>query len=95
MSHRRGYLIRALEHECDGMFEVCGAEAGLHVMARLTGTVSDVAISRRAAAIGVEAQPLTHYAMQPQPRGGLILGYGALNERRIREGVRKLHEAAT
>jgi hypothetical protein len=31
--------------------------------------------------------------MLPQVRGGLVLGYGAVNERLTRDGVRKLRES--
>jgi GntR family transcriptional regulator / MocR family aminotransferase len=52
--------------------------------------VSDVAVAKKAAKLGVCAQPLSScYTKQPA-RGGLILGYGGIDERQIEEGLRKL-----
>ncbi len=90
---RRSCLIRSLGQELGHTVEIDCAEAGLHLLAWLKPGVDDVAVSKAAAKLGVEAQALSMYAIEPQPRGGLVLGYGALDERKIRDGVRKLAEA--
>lgn len=87
---RREMLLRQLEIEMPGLFEVDCADAGLHVLARLPAGMNDQAIADAAGALGVEAHALSSYCMRPPGRGGLTLGFGGVNERQIREGVRKL-----
>lgn len=75
---------------------VSGEAAGLHVMVTLPGargTAGDVV--RRAARLGVRVYPVAGYfTHSPPTEPTLLLGYGALSEARIDEGVRKLAEAA-
>jgi GntR family transcriptional regulator / MocR family aminotransferase len=52
--------------------------------------VDDVAFSRKAAALGVSAMPLSSCYAKAPARGGLILGYGGTDVRQIHEGVRNL-----
>ena len=87
---RRTALVEAIQKQMGHQLEVIGAEAGMHLVALLPPGVSDVAISRRAAEMGISAMPLSScYAKSPL-RGGLILGYGGADERQIRDGIRKL-----
>ena len=67
-----------------------GAQAGMHLAALLPRGSDDVTISKRAAASGVSATPLSTCYIKPQVRGGLILGYGGANAQQIRAGIRKL-----
>jgi GntR family transcriptional regulator / MocR family aminotransferase len=90
---RREALVGAIAQHFGEALQINSAEAGLHVLAWLPPGVSDVALSQAAAARSIEAQPLSSYAMLPLIRGGLVLGYGALNERDIRSAVKKLREA--
>jgi DNA-binding transcriptional MocR family regulator len=46
--------------------------------------------ARESAASGVRVQVLSEFSQQPDPPLGLILGYGMLDEAKIREGVRRL-----
>ena len=87
---RRRTLAEEIRSQMAGRLEVIGADAGMHLAALLPRGSDDVAISKRAAAGGVSATPLsTCYAKSPV-RGGLILGYGGANAQQIRAGIRKL-----
>jgi len=87
---RRTALVEAIHKRMGDELEVIGAEAGMHLVALLPPGVSDVAISKRAAQIGISAMPLSScYASAPL-RGGLILGYGGTDARQIHDGMRKL-----
>ncbi|MGH7321309.1 MAG: hypothetical protein ACRELA_17005 [Candidatus Rokuibacteriota bacterium] len=44
----------------------------------------------RAARAGVGVYPVTPYYLEPPRRAGLLLGYTALAEREITEGIRRL-----
>jgi GntR family transcriptional regulator / MocR family aminotransferase len=87
---RRTALVQAIHKQMGGDLEVIGAEAGMHLVALLPPGVSDVAISRRAAEMGISAMPLTSCYAKPPLRGGLILGYGGADARQIHDGIRRL-----
>jgi GntR family transcriptional regulator / MocR family aminotransferase len=69
---------------------VIGAEAGMHLVTLLSRGVNDVAISLRAAEMGISAMPLSSCYAQPPLVGGLILGYGGTDARQIQDGIRRL-----
>jgi GntR family transcriptional regulator / MocR family aminotransferase len=92
-AHRRGNLLNALEQDCAGMFTVNDTQTGLHLTALLNDAIDDRAVSAAAAERGIEAQALSDYAMLPQPRGGLVLGYGVVSEKLTRVGTRVLRDA--
>lgn len=87
---RRRTLVQAIREEMNDRLEVIGAEAGMHVVVMLPRGVNDVAVSRRAAQLGVSATPLSTCYAKPCTRGGLILGYGGTSARQIHDGVSRL-----
>jgi GntR family transcriptional regulator / MocR family aminotransferase len=88
--HRRAALVEAIHKQMGGKLEVIGAEAGMHLVALLPPGINDVAVSRKAAQLGVSAMPLSSCYSKPPARGGVILGYGGVDERQIHDGIRKL-----
>jgi GntR family transcriptional regulator/MocR family aminotransferase len=90
---RQEALLDAAKRELGGQLEVYSSETGLHVMGWLVRGRNDRQVSQAAARVGVEALPLSTYCMEPRKRGGLMLGYGALEPRQIREAIRKLASA--
>jgi GntR family transcriptional regulator / MocR family aminotransferase len=90
---RQGVLVAAAERELSGLLDVPPAEAGMHLIGWLPEGVDDRAASERAARRRVRAMPLSAYSLEPLPRGGLVLGYTSLNNRQIRDGVRRLARA--
>ncbi len=90
---RQAALVTAATRDLAGRLDVCPAEAGMHLVGWLPNGEDDRAASHRAAAQGVETLPLSAYAAEPPGRGGLLLGYTALDEPQIREGVRRLAAA--
>ncbi|MBI5030914.1 MAG: PLP-dependent aminotransferase family protein [Chloroflexi bacterium] len=92
-AERRAALVDAVNRELDGMLEITSEQAGLHVMARLPQSIDDREVARRAATHNVEAPALSDYALTHLAYGGLVLGYAAVNENEIREGVRRLELA--
>jgi GntR family transcriptional regulator / MocR family aminotransferase len=87
---RRTALVEAIQNQLKDRLEVIGAEAGMHLVALLPPGVSDVAISKNAAEMGVSAMPLSSCYLKPPIRGGLILGYGGTDAQQIQDGMRKL-----
>jgi GntR family transcriptional regulator / MocR family aminotransferase len=90
---RRAALMEAARHELAGLLDLAASDAGMHLVGWLPTGVDDRVASRRAAARGVDAPPLSAYAIGPLARGGLLLGYAAVDEREIREGVERLAAA--
>ena len=91
-ARRSKALIRALKERLYNKIDVLPRALGLHVcvLARPTwGPIVETA-ARESAASGVRAQVLSDFSQQPDPPLGLILGYGMLDEAKIKEGVRRL-----
>src|SRR5262245_49738597 len=94
---RRMALMAALHKELAERAEVCGANAGLHLLVwlkeRSGGMIKDVA--HKAEKAGVGLYTVDPFCIKPPRRTGLVLGYAPLCEREIREGIRRLAEALT
>jgi GntR family transcriptional regulator/MocR family aminotransferase len=89
-AERRAALVESLRDNFGDTVEVIGSEAGMHLVALLSRGIDDVTVSRKAAAKGISAMPLSMCYMKTQPRPGLILGYGGTTPAQIREGARIL-----
>jgi GntR family transcriptional regulator/MocR family aminotransferase len=87
---RRTALVKGIQSQMSDKLEVIGAEAGMHLVALLPPGVSDVALSKKAAEMGISAMPLSACYLKTPARAGLILGYGGTDARQIRDGIRKL-----
>lgn len=89
---RRRALLAALTRELGDAVQVVGANAGLHVVAWLRGvSPGELRVLRELAArrdVGIH--PISpFYATRPR-RAGILLGYAALDEAAIAEGVHRL-----
>jgi GntR family transcriptional regulator/MocR family aminotransferase len=92
---RRKALVSALREQFGDRVEICGANAGLHVFAwvkgKSNGPIRDA--SERAEKAGVGLYTADPFYAKPPDRTGVLLGYAALRERDIREGIRRLAAA--
>jgi len=87
---RRTALVEAIQSQMKDKLEVIGAEAGMHLVALLPLGVNDVAVSIKAAQMGISAMPLSSCYLKAPARGGLILGYGGTDALQTQDGIRKL-----
>jgi GntR family transcriptional regulator / MocR family aminotransferase len=87
---RRNALVEAIQDQLGDKIQVIGEEAGMHLVALLPRGTSDVAVSKRAAEIGISAMPLSSCYSKRCVRPGLILGYGGTDVRQTKQSVRKL-----
>jgi GntR family transcriptional regulator/MocR family aminotransferase len=94
-SGRRDALVAALRGTLAGLMEVSEPEAGLHLVGWLPPGYDDRAAARAASGLGIDARAIADYSLRRIPRPGLVLGYGAVDERLIREGVQRLAKAIT
>jgi GntR family transcriptional regulator/MocR family aminotransferase len=74
-----------------------GLDAGCHVLLRLPDGVSERSVAADAATMGVRVNPLGHYRFAgagSEPLApALVLGFGNVDEQRIRRGIRALRAA--
>jgi GntR family transcriptional regulator/MocR family aminotransferase len=87
---RRQALVRALEAHFGDHVTILGENAGMHLMIRLRSRFSDEQVVERARRAGVGIVSARIYYLGEGRKDEFVLGYAALSERRIREGVRQL-----
>src|SRR6266566_3582383 len=89
---RRNALVGAVRKEFGERAEVCGANAGLHLLVWLKGKsggmIADV--SHKAEMAGVGLYSVDPFYTKTPRRTGVVLGYAPLRELEIREGIRRL-----
>jgi GntR family transcriptional regulator/MocR family aminotransferase len=91
-ARRREALLLAVARELVGAVEVGGSDAGLHLVLWLRGRAGERAVCARARELDVGVYPMSpHYLGEGRP--GLLIGYGALDEKEIGEGIRRLARA--
>jgi GntR family transcriptional regulator/MocR family aminotransferase len=88
---RRAALIEALDRHFGDGVKIRGDAAGMHLMVRF----DDHRIGERAADAGVQLAGSSSHYLSGAPRGEFIFGFSAIDERTIREGVRRLAGAVT
>jgi GntR family transcriptional regulator/MocR family aminotransferase len=90
---RRDALLEALRRHLGSAAAPPVADTGTHLMLPLRG-VDEAATVREAARRGVGVYPVApHYADASSAHQALLLGYAALTERAIDEGIRRLGHA--
>jgi GntR family transcriptional regulator/MocR family aminotransferase len=92
-AERQAALVEAAARHLQGLLEISPAEAGMHLVGWLPEGMSDTQASRRAASAGLDTPALSSYALEPLSRGGLLLGYAAVDENEIRQGIHRLSAA--
>jgi GntR family transcriptional regulator/MocR family aminotransferase len=86
---RRDALLDGLARHLPEM-HAAGASAGLHVLAWLPDGLDEATLIGDAAEQGIGIQGVASAFAGPPPRGGVIFGYGSLDERRIDAGLARL-----
>jgi GntR family transcriptional regulator/MocR family aminotransferase len=92
-AERRLALLEAAQRQLAGLLELHPAEAGMHLVGWLPEDLDDAAAAQRASRAGVDAPALSSYALETVSRGGLLLGYAAVDEGEIRQGIQRLGAA--
>jgi GntR family transcriptional regulator / MocR family aminotransferase len=83
---RRQVLVEALAKHFGSSAAVLGDDAGMHVLVRF----EDETIAGRALANKVTLADSSLYYLGAAPRNEFVFGFSSLNERAIREGIRRL-----
>jgi GntR family transcriptional regulator/MocR family aminotransferase len=92
-AERQAAFVRAAEDELSPYLQAQPQDCGLHLIGWLPEGVDGMRASKCAKDRGVEAPSLSSYALRPQPRQGLVLGYAAFREAEISTGARLLRGA--
>jgi GntR family transcriptional regulator/MocR family aminotransferase len=87
---RRDALVAACARSLPATAVLGPATSGMNAALQLPARLADTVIAARAAAAGLQVQPLSRYASGPKASNGLLLGYTALTERRIAAGMARL-----
>jgi GntR family transcriptional regulator/MocR family aminotransferase len=90
---RQNALVEAVKQELAGALHVEPRGTGMHLVGLLPRDVPDQAVSREAAALGVEVSPLSMFYARRARRNGLVLGYGAVDASAIKAGMMQLARA--
>jgi GntR family transcriptional regulator/MocR family aminotransferase len=92
---RRDALQRAVERHLSGVAELRGMPAGLHGVLWITELPAsrEAELRRRCEAHSVGIYPVHPYYATPPERAGYLLGYAALSEPAIDEGIRRVAES--
>jgi GntR family transcriptional regulator/MocR family aminotransferase len=83
-AERHAVLAEVWRRELGNAAPLSGAETGMHVVAALPRR-TDKRMSAEAAGIGIIAQSLNSLFLGAPTRSGLVLGYGAVHERAIKQ----------
>jgi GntR family transcriptional regulator / MocR family aminotransferase len=89
---RRDVLIGCIREQLDGVLEVHGAQAGLHLTVTLPRGAKDKAICAAAAERKLWLWPLSPTYIGAGVRHGFILGYAGVTAAEIPAGVKRLRE---
>ena len=91
---RRDALVAALQAAFGAAVEIQGAKAGLHLIARFRGIPAALAtsVAEAAAQHSVGISPVEIGTNQRQEGAGFLMGYAALEEADIEQGVALLRE---
>ncbi|MEM8601389.1 MAG: PLP-dependent aminotransferase family protein [Bacteroidota bacterium] len=87
---RRAALLDAAGDGLDALVTLGPSDTGLHVCARLPSTADDLAVSARAAEVGLHVPSLSPCYLGAPAQPGLVLGYAGVDKRALRRSVAQL-----
>jgi len=95
MAARRSALLESIEADLGSRVRVLGASAGLHVLMQIPDLDAHEVTRLRQACreVGVGVYPAAPFYAKPPSHAELLLGYAALAEDAIRDGVKRLRTA--
>jgi GntR family transcriptional regulator/MocR family aminotransferase len=85
-SGRRDALLDSLKRYFGSRAKILGDAAGMHALVR----IDDKGIAERAQRNKVQLRNASDYYLGPAPQNEFLFGFATLNERAIREGVKRL-----
>jgi GntR family transcriptional regulator/MocR family aminotransferase len=92
---RRAALVENLKSQCDGLLDVHGSEAGMHLAVTLVHQQCDVETAKRAAKEKLWLWPLSPSYLGEPRRQGFILGFGSTSVEQMPQAVGRLRSVLT
>jgi GntR family transcriptional regulator/MocR family aminotransferase len=92
-AERQSAMLGALRREFGDLVEISNTDTGMDLVLWLPKSINDIKASELASKAGILTMPMSFFYSTPAKRGGLFLGFGAINENLIKEGARKLSRA--
>lgn len=89
---RRAYFIQASEELLGEWLDVPRTDSGIQLVCRLKGLPDDKAIAREARKVGINLSPLSIQYRHFPSQQGLVMGFAAVNERVILQGLTHLRK---
>jgi GntR family transcriptional regulator/MocR family aminotransferase len=89
-AERHATLLEEAHRQLGDLLKIMPAESGLHTIGKLPARIAERAATEAAAAEGVVVSPIARFSIMPTENNGLVLGFGAVNPREIREGIARL-----
>jgi len=89
---RHETLVEACRERLDGLLDIVPTHGGLHTIARLPTSASELDIAHDAGQRQVAVSPIGRFAITPVADRGLVLGFGSVPPAAIRAGVAVLGE---
>lgn len=86
-AERHDALRQAARRRLGGLLELAPADGGLHTVAYLHRSFSEIDIVKAADVRGVTVSPISRFAIAPVDRRGLVLGFGGVRPEEIDAGV--------
>jgi GntR family transcriptional regulator/MocR family aminotransferase len=90
--HRRDLMLRVLREQLPELDPI-GIAAGLHVFCWLPAGIPEPRVIELAAAEGLVIYGTTSYHVRGDGPGGIVIGYGKLDDDAIHDGVGMLRRA--
>ena len=87
---RHDTLVAEIRKKLGVDFKVATANAGTYLVLLLPKGFRDTALAEKAAQVDISTVPLSNCYQEEPRKQGLILGYGGVNRKQIRDGVSKL-----
>ena len=83
-------LLDAVRRHGEGLLEIHSGEGGTNRVLWLPEGVDDMALHHRLAQQGILSIALSEDTIEPRERGGLLLGFGGVDEQEIDAGIRAI-----
>jgi len=87
---RLSVLRESVQRKLGSFLTIPETEAGMNTVGWLANGLNAEAVARAAAERNVEVIPINRFALQEQPPEGLLLGFGAVDDRELLRGVEDL-----
>jgi GntR family transcriptional regulator/MocR family aminotransferase len=91
-AERRKWMLEILHAEFKGVLRPVESSAGLHIAALTSPGIDADALVKRALSESVRLYSLSRFYADKPAGKGLVMGYGALNTRAIKEGLLRLRK---